>query len=245
MRPFSDQDLVEVWEEGLGQHPLERPLTLLGRAHPEVTPAEMAVRPLGQLNAALLRLHHEAFGPRLEGTADCPNCSTRLEFHAEAPNLLGSASGATCESVTVEEDSTCVEARVPNLTDLAAAAGCEDVEDARRTIIARCIHRVTRAAEALDPADLPRTLVDRLSRELAQADPCAEILFQLNCGECGHSWSLALDPAEFVWTRINARVRALLLEVHTLASAYGWSETEILRLGPARRRAYIEMAGAV
>jgi hypothetical protein len=244
MRSLSDEDLVEVWEEGFQQHPLERPLTLLGRARPELGPGELAIRPLGQLNAALLHLYHETFGSKLEGTADCPACSTRLEFRAETESLLGPVSGTPRESVVVEEAATRIEARLPTLADLAAAAACEEMEAARRTIITRCVHRVTRAGEPLEPADLPAAVLDRVAQELAMADPGAEILFQLNCGQCGHAWSLALDPAEFIWTHLNATVRRLLLEVHTLASAYGWSETEVLRLGPVRRMAYLEMAGA-
>jgi hypothetical protein len=35
-----------------------------------------------------------------------------------------------------------------------------------------------------------------------------------------------------------------LLEVHALASHYGWTEPDVLALPPARRRAYLEMVGA-
>jgi hypothetical protein len=37
--------------------------------------------------------------------------------------------------------------------------------------------------------------------------------------------------------------RRLLYDVHALASAYGWSEDEVLAVSPARRRCYLEMAG--
>jgi hypothetical protein len=33
----------------------------------------------------------------------------------------------------------------------------------------------------------------------------------------------------------------LLRDVHTLASAYGWKEDEVLHLTPARRHAYLEL----
>ena len=33
-------------------------------------------------------------------------------------------------------------------------------------------------------------------------------------------------------------------EVHTLATAYGWSEAETLALGDARRAMYLEMVSA-
>jgi hypothetical protein len=36
----------------------------------------------------------------------------------------------------------------------------------------------------------------------------------------------------------------LLLEVHALASVYGWSERDVLNLSPRRRRLYLDMVGA-
>jgi hypothetical protein len=37
--------------------------------------------------------------------------------------------------------------------------------------------------------------------------------------------------------------RSLLAEVHSLARAYGWTESEILALSPQRRSTYLEMVG--
>jgi hypothetical protein len=53
-----------------------------------------------------------------------------------------------------------------------------------------------------------------------------------------------LDLPAFLWTEIEAQVRRLLLDIHTLAVAYGWSEREILSLSDARRRLYLEMVQA-
>jgi hypothetical protein len=41
-----------------------------------------------------------------------------------------------------------------------------------------------------------------------------------------------------------ARARRLLIEVHSLASAYGWSETDILSMSEPRRALYLEMVQA-
>ena len=53
---------------------------------------------------------------------------------------------------------------------------------------------------------------------------------------------LRIDPA--LWAELEAVARRLAMEVHTLASAYGWSESEILSLSDARRRLYLEMVSA-
>jgi hypothetical protein len=51
------------------------------------------------------------------------------------------------------------------------------------------------------------------------------------------------DMPAYFWSEIQMGARRLLQEVHALASAYGWRESEILMLSAARRRAYLEMVG--
>jgi hypothetical protein len=43
---------------------------------------------------------------------------------------------------------------------------------------------------------------------------------------------------------VQAAAERVLLDVHALARAYGWTESEVLRLTPARRSAYLQMAAA-
>jgi hypothetical protein len=47
--------------------------------------------------------------------------------------------------------------------------------------------------------------------------------------------------AALLWVEVEAGAIALVQDVHLLAAAYGWSEAEVLGLGPARRRAYLEL----
>ena len=47
-----------------------------------------------------------------------------------------------------------------------------------------------------------------------------------------------------LWAEISARAQHLLREVHLLASAYGWSEQQILELSPTRRASYLRMVSA-
>ena len=54
----------------------------------------------------------------------------------------------------------------------------------------------------------------------------------------------ALQAARaLLWEEIEVRAHVLLGEVHRLASAYGWSEAQILALSPARRASYLAMVG--
>ena len=64
---------------------------------------------------------------------------------------------------------------------------------------------------------------------------------------CSGLWGLAfeasLDPGLLYWAELAQRAQRLLSEVHRLASAYGWSEAEILGLDPDRREGYLELVG--
>ena len=64
----------------------------------------------------------------------------------------------------------------------------------------------------------------------------------LRCPVCAHAWSQDFDIAAFFWAELEGRVERILREIHALAGAYGWTETEILELPPGRRQRYLELA---
>ncbi|HYH79042.1 MAG TPA: hypothetical protein VEX86_04575, partial [Longimicrobium sp.] len=129
--------------------------------------------------------------------------------------------------------------RLPDSRDLAAAAGCRSAGEARRVLAARCVLEAEAPADAAD--DLPDEVIAAMSERMAVAAPDAELSLALECPACGHAWDAVLDVAAFFWAELSARARRLLREIDLLARAYHWSETEILALTPARRRAYIEL----
>jgi hypothetical protein len=83
--------------------------------------------------------------------------------------------------------------------------------------------------------------LEEIGERMAMADPLAEMRLTLHCPSCENDWEETLDIVTFLWAEIAARARRLLLEIHALASAYGWTETEILSLSENRRARYIEM----
>jgi hypothetical protein len=50
-----------------------------------------------------------------------------------------------------------------------------------------------------------------------------------------------LDPADYFYRELAASSRRLLLQIHALAGAYGWTEAEILALSPPRRATYVKL----
>lgn len=95
--------------------------------------------------------------------------------------------------------------------------------------------------DAGELAALPDPVLKRFAAAAEDADPGAELTLEIACPECGAATPAELDIAAYLWTELDAWARDLLLDVHLLASAYGWSEPEILALSPLRRRYYLEL----
>ena len=80
-----------------------------------------------------------------------------------------------------------------------------------------------------------------VAERMAEADPHAGIELALSCPGCGHHWLAPFDIAQFVWSEVDAWARRTLYDVHVLAGAYGWRESDVLALSPRRRQLYLEM----
>jgi len=223
-------ELLRLWERGQGLHPLDRGLVALHAFSPAETWDVLADLPLGQRNRRLLEMRAAYFGSAMNGTVDCPDCGERLEFALDAGVLASSGAGSTTVSYAGRQF------RVPASRDLAAAAREPDPERAALRLLELCQVESPPAPLVLSPAD-----VEHAGELLAAADPLAETRLELYCSACGHSWYDTLDPATFLWDEIDAQARRLLHDVHRLATAYHWSETEILSLSDRRRAAYLEM----
>jgi hypothetical protein len=95
--------------------------------------------------------------------------------------------------------------------------------------------------QALDT--LPADVIEAITTHMAETDPQADVQFDLTCPACGHRWLAAFDVMAFLWNEIDTWARRVLRDVHVLASAYGWSEADILSMGAMRRQAYLDLIG--
>lgn len=233
MTGMDAQSLLACWERGRRRHPLDRALLLYAAAAPHEDPETLADRPVGERNAALLRLRQSLFGDALKSCVDCPDCGERLEFVLSADALLAGApdrgaSGAA-EDVSVGGHVL----RLPTTRDLAVIATEADEPSAARELFKRLW--VGRA-----PADWSAELEAQLTRALDEADPCMDFALDLVCPACAHAWSAPFDVSAYFWEEIDMYVRRLFDEVHAIARSYSWSERQILELSETRRRAYLE-----
>ena len=82
-------------------------------------------------------------------------------------------------------------------------------------------------------------MLTALEYRAEELDPQAEIKMNLTCPQCSHKWDVLFDISSFLWAEINQWAEQMLRTVHKLASAYGWSESDILNLSPVRRQLYL------
>lgn len=216
---------LALWEHGALRHPVDRALLLCTQAD-AVGAAELA---LGARDHALMQLRCAWFGAQLDALVDCPACANTLGFRLDLREL---AHGLQSEAPGVVEAAG-ERWRVPNSHDLAAVAGCTDADTAAQALLARLA--LDPLAHVLDDAG-----VAQLEAALDAADPGAHIEFAMVCDGCGHAWGAPFDIATLLWDELVTHARRLAAEVHTLASAYGWSEAQILALSPARRGLYLQ-----
>jgi hypothetical protein len=234
--PASAAAIVEIWERGLYQHPVDRALTVLcvltGRSH-----RELAELPVEQRDSQLLEWRGRIFGGPLSGYATCPRCGCDVDVSVSVAGL-----GATVEHeerFPVETGGKTLRVRMPTSLDLAAAAQCDTVQTARRELARRC-------AQGEDDGDLDDDgLADEdvaaIEAELGRRAGTSGALIELVCPDCGHGWELGLDVAAFLWREIEIVATRLLRNVDVLARRYGWTERDIFALSPARRNFYLEL----
>ena len=207
----------------MGRQPLRQAIELLVCADSKQPWAEL---PFGQVCRELFRLRSLLFGPVMPGVVSCPKCGERMEFTFECESIEAALS-APAAPLRIEAGDREIEMRLPTAGDLLAVRSAGE-------LVARC---------ATSPVEVDQTLLQAASERVAEADPLSETLLDLVCAACGHPWQAALDIASYLGREIAHEARRLLGDVHRLASAYGWKEADILTMSPARRRAYLEMAG--
>lgn len=244
MEELAASDILQVWERGWDRSPSAAVQLLLAAAYPEAPPEALQALTFGQRDALLLSLRTRLFGSRLEGVTDCPACGERLELSFQAEDVLPPSLAPETlppparEPLEVEISGCRLVFRLPVVADLKPGPP-------EQSLLERCLLSAKRDGQALAAADLPAVALAAIEEQMEAADPGAEVWLTLACPACGHAWPAVFDIASYLWNEIHTWAQRLLLEVHALARAYGWSEAEILALSPLRRQLYLNLVGAV
>lgn len=232
-------ELLTAWETGLEQRAPGRASLLHRAARPEATAEQLDGEPLGARVADLLVLRRALFGERMPVLLECAACGEVVEFDLDARGL-GEHPRPTGAALRVVDGGVVVEFRLPTAADLDAAAAAP-AEQRGRWLLDRCTLSAEYDGEPVEPERLPERVRRRMAELAEQADPAADLAVTVHCPHCGGSTPTVLDVADYLWAELDSWSRDVLLDVHLLASAYGWSEPRILALSPLRRRYYLEL----
>jgi hypothetical protein len=244
MHGLSAAQILLIWERGQGLSFGQKAMLLLMTAAGDERPEHLTQLSIGERDSRLLALRTLTFGPRLEGLAKCPACGESVEVSVNAPELCADTHGDEPEDRFFSMEGYELRFRLPNGVDLASLAPETEIADARSHLLRRCLREATYREKPISFEDLPDQTVVALTEQISQADPQADIQLALNCPHCSHEWRTPFDIVSFFWTELSSRALRVLHEVHALASAYGWSESEVLALSPWRRQAYLELVPA-
>jgi hypothetical protein len=232
MRELAQGDLLSLWETGRLLRPLDRGVLAIEAAFPEVDDS-IADWPIGRRNRALAEIRCALFGTTFRGWTTCRQCVEQLEFQIDGARLAAGPDPARDAYIVDGE----LRYRLPTTRDLAAVASEPDPTAAARRLVQRC------CVDESVQLERSEEQIESIGQCMAAADPLAEILLRFDCPSCGASFDESLDLTSFLWTEIEGQARRVLRGVHTLAAAYGWTETQILALSQARRDAYLELVG--
>ncbi|NJL09868.1 MAG: phage baseplate protein [Calothrix sp. SM1_7_51] len=242
MRSLTAHQILQLWDICRSQHPIDRGLTLLSFAIPGKSTDELASLSIGLRDACLLKLREVTLGSKMESYAECPKCGERLEFTLNVDDIrVAPAMTAAKNEYTLVSEPYQLKFRLPNSKDLAAIVGYKDLNAARNLIGQRCVLAVMRDGTNISYSDLPEVVVTQLAERMAEYDPQAEILLNMNCPACGHDWQVLFDIVTFFWSELNVKAKRLLQEVHILARFYSWSEVDILSMSETRRLFYLNL----
>jgi len=241
MRTLSAAELLNVWEEGLDQSLVERGLTLLAAAYNEVSPERLANLSIGRRDALLLRLRGQIFGQKLVGLENCPSCGEGIELIFHLADILVDQDPEPIDDFSVEVEDYRVQFRLPNCIDLISVADLKELATKREILINRCFLMANHRGKEISFGKLPAEVLEEIVKQMAIADPQADVQIALSCPACKHEWQETFDIVSFLWDEINAWAYRIIKDVHKLAFSYGWGEREILEMSPRKRQAYMDL----
>lgn len=238
----SDAVLLDAWEHTRSRTPVEKPLALLeavAAAHGD----DPGTWPLGARDRRLLELRLQWLGSRVELRIDCPGCAEALEMTVDGRELLSTYADDLGEARPAEVSLGDLTVRLRPVTgkDLERAGHAADAAEAESRLLEACVLEARRDGEPVPLEALTDEDRAALADALKELDPSAEILLDLSCAACGHSFRQPFDVASCVIEEVETHGARLLEQVAALARGYGWREADVLAMSAQRRRAYLEL----
>lgn len=247
MQAIEPAEILQLWEAGNKKTLIERSLLLLAKALPQHTPASVAMLNIGERDDLLLTLREYLFGTRLRNTSACPRCAEVVEWENDTRHMHLHPGNALPAGSVYEfaKGGVNIKYRLPNSNDLMKVTR-DPVQylSNPHQLMQDCIVHIHQDNKPIELNDLDDSTLESLDRQISEKSPQADIGMVLSCPACKNTWEAKFDIISYLWAEIDVWATHLLHEVYLLASAFGWTEADILNISLKRRAMYVKLIQA-
>lgn len=235
----SAAQVLDLWDGWENANLPDRALAILATVDPQGDPASLTV---AERDRSLIHLRRDILGSTMEMVVTCPRCEVDVSFAVEADDLVASLDAGDVDPVIRSSTGDWhFSYRLPTTQIMCEVAAAGEPAAGRRILLDRCLVEVSHGDVRLDPREVQADGEAAFAAVLEDEFPGGETAFAVSCGECGHEWEAEFDITSYLWTELVQLARRIITDVHQLAAAYGWRESEIVAMSARRRSAYIEM----
>ena len=198
----------------------------------------------------LAAVYIRTYGARIANTLRCVYCDALFDIDFSLEELLAYLSpqandrGHGAETVDISAErladgtfclSDGTRFRLPTGEDECAVLG-SPADQAEQVLLQCCL-----LDENLTDETGRDGLKEAVQAAMADVAPVLDLDLDAHCPECGRHQAVHFDIQHYLLSALQRERKQLAQEVHRLASAYGWSLTEILGLPRSQRRSLVAL----
>lgn len=179
-------------------------------------------------------IYIHTYGPRIQSVLKCYKCSSPFDVDFSLDELVSSIRDVAHDTPPDEKGYYSDDEfrfRLPDGEDELAVAGMP-IMDAEKGILERCTTASYSVAMEKRVQSLMKSVAPLLFSEM-----------KLSCPECGGQQAVTFDMQAFLLSRMKNERKRVAAEIHSIATAYHWSHSEILEIPRKLRRMYAGMIG--
>ncbi|MCK5545294.1 MAG: hypothetical protein KAI35_08750 [Desulfobulbaceae bacterium] len=208
---------------------------LVATSGTDMGPGKARVLTAADRDRLLAAIYIHTYGSRIAGTVHCNNCDAPFDIDFSLEKLLSHIYNGTNQTNVEKEHDGAFRLpdghrfRLPTGEDECVILGMSP-EEAERELLRRC------ALEGDPTGD-----TESLQRTMKDLAPLLDLDLEAHCPECKREQMVHFDIQHYLFSALRQEQKQLALEVHRLATAYGWSLNEILQLPRSSRRTYVAL----
>jgi hypothetical protein len=193
------------------------------------------ILPIPDRDRLLTAVYFNTYGSKIETTVLCPSCNNRFDLSFSLEEWVNDLTADSSQKLNGKDCAYPfmapggIKFRLPTGADEMAVMGMEP-GTAAKELLKKCI-----------PEGSGQYNPDLIQMAMHEMAPLADAEFEAKCPECSEIQLLHFNLQQYLLSSLLNGQKKLVIEVHRLASAYGWGLNEIMELPRSIRGTYITM----